>query len=64
MASHSARAQPARSPGDARCLQQLGAIARCAEQEAALERGWELNVRGRVLRRGLEVKVDRSCVRR
>jgi hypothetical protein len=55
MVSHGARAQPARSPGDAWLLAQLGAEARRAEYEAALKRGRELYVRGRVVRRGVEV---------
>ena len=55
MAGHSARAQPTRSPGDARCLAQLRTEAGRAEQEAALERRRELDVRRRVVRLSVEV---------
>ena len=55
MASHSARAQPARSLGDALCLAQLRTEARRAEQEAALEHRRELDVCRRVMRLSVEV---------
>jgi hypothetical protein len=48
MASHGACTQPARSPVDARCLVHLGEEVCCGEQEAALERRPELDVRRRV----------------